>query len=262
MKDELIHLLIMIATLIRTSVNGKNDLQQIIDSMLLAFSTDPFFRWIYPCEEQYLAIFPGFVKLLINDYIDINCTKDLEGAAFWLPPQQEINPNTSTAKQKQIEVSESDRQATATKKKRSPLPFLGLAMLAIVGMAGWKTFNVSEDSSEPASLEQPTQAGLPVRAVRSQLKPIEAWVFNNGEVAPIRFKHLTFQTAGTINYLKQIEGRDLREGDVVKGGDLLAKIDQRKLDADITVAVANQVEARKGIHSLCYHWFIYWVLGV
>ncbi|MEM8675070.1 MAG: GNAT family N-acetyltransferase [Cyanobacteria bacterium P01_G01_bin.67] len=81
----------MTTTLIRTSVNGKNDLQQIIDSMLLAFSADPFFRWIYPSDEQYLASFPGLVKLLIDADVDINCTKDLEGAAFWLPPEQEFN---------------------------------------------------------------------------------------------------------------------------------------------------------------------------
>lgn len=81
----------MTATLIRTSVNGNYDLQQIIDSMLLAFSADPLIRWIYPSDEQYLASFPGFVKLLINDQIDINCTQDLEGAAFWLPPEQELD---------------------------------------------------------------------------------------------------------------------------------------------------------------------------
>ncbi len=159
----------------------------------------------------------------------------------------ELDIDILTIQQKKPEEGQSARKSISIKKKKSPWPFVGLAMLAIVGIAGWKTFNVGEDSPQAASLEQPTQAGLPVQAVRSQIKPIEDWVFNNGEVAPVRFKHLTFQTAGTINYLKQIEGRDLREGDVVKAGDLLAKIDQRKLNADITVATANQVEARKGI---------------
>ncbi len=97
MKDKLIHLLIMTATIIRASVNNQKDLPQIVDSMLLAFSADPFFRWIYPDEEQYLSSFPGFVKLLMNEHIDINCTKDAEGAAFWLPPQQEMDLDTFAA---------------------------------------------------------------------------------------------------------------------------------------------------------------------
>ena len=133
------------------------------------------------------------------------------------------------------------------KKQKSPWYFLALVMLAIAGVAGWRTFIVSQKPETIKETQVKAPASLPVRAVRSQIKPIEAWVFNNGEVAAVRFKHLTFQTAGTINHLKKIEGRDLREGDVVRGGELLAKIDQRKLNADITVAEANRAEAQKGI---------------
>ncbi|VEP14315.1 RND transporter MFP subunit [Hyella patelloides LEGE 07179] len=166
--------------------------------------------------------------------------------------KQKLEINTISVTQKE-ELTESQNERlntdinTAQKKKKSPWYFLGLAMLAIGSIAGWRTFTVSQ---KPSSIEQRSvsaPASLPVRTVRSQINPIEAWVFSNGEVAAVRFKHLTFQTAGTINYLKQIEGQDLREGDFVKAGELLARIDQRKLNADITVAAASQAEARKEI---------------
>ncbi|MEM7760765.1 MAG: hypothetical protein AAF298_21930 [Cyanobacteria bacterium P01_A01_bin.40] len=103
----------MTATLIRTSIDSKRDLQQIIDSMLLAFSPDPLFRWVYPSDEQYLASFPGFVKLLINDCIDISCTKDFEGAAFWLTPEQELDLDTFAAAYMQKTVSPQDLDKVA-----------------------------------------------------------------------------------------------------------------------------------------------------
>ena len=60
-------------------------------------------------------------------------------------------------------------------------------------------------------------------------------------------KHLSFQATGTIDYLKQVNGRDLREGDRVKKGELLARVDPRKYDADITVAAAGQIEAKNQV---------------
>lgn len=72
----------MTATSIRTSIDSKQDLQQIIDSMLLAFSADSLFRWVYPLDEQYLACFLSAVRLYINNRLKINYIKDFEGAAF------------------------------------------------------------------------------------------------------------------------------------------------------------------------------------
>lgn len=79
----------MTAISIETTVNSKYDLEQIVDSMMLAFNSDPFLRWIYPSQEQYLASFPEFVKLLDNSMI-VHYIKDSTGAAFWLPPEKEI----------------------------------------------------------------------------------------------------------------------------------------------------------------------------
>ena len=132
--------------------------------------------------------------------------------------QQETNVNTTSVTQKEeltnSQLNHSDTEINRAKKqKKSPWYFLGLLMLVIGGIAAWRTLMVSQEPSSIEQTEVKASASLPVRAVRSQVKPIEAWVFNNGEVAAVRFKHLTFQTAGTINYLKKIAGRDLREGD-------------------------------------------------
>ncbi len=120
---------------IRTSVNSKNDLQQIIDSMLLAFSADPFFRWIYPDEEQYLASFPGFVKLLINDRIDINCTKDGEGAAFWFPPKQEMDLDVFGAyMQKTVSPQDLDKVAAVFEELMHAHPQVPHRYLVLLGV--------------------------------------------------------------------------------------------------------------------------------
>lgn len=81
----------MTATLIRTDLDGKYDAEKIINAMLLAFSADPFIRWLYPSVEQYLNSFPGFVRLIASDRVNILYTKDYAGAAFWLPPETEVN---------------------------------------------------------------------------------------------------------------------------------------------------------------------------
>ncbi|MEM8718179.1 MAG: GNAT family N-acetyltransferase [Cyanobacteria bacterium P01_G01_bin.39] len=125
----------MTTTLIRSSVNGKNNLQQIIDSMVLAFSADPFFRWIYPSEEQYLASFPGFVKLLIDDQVDINCTKDFEGAAFWLPPQRELNLDDFSAyMQKTVSPQDLDKVAAVFEEMTQAHPQVPHRYLVLLGV--------------------------------------------------------------------------------------------------------------------------------
>ena len=91
------------------------------------------------------------------------------------------------------------------------------------------------------------EAKLPVKVVPAQSSNIQAWVFSDGFATAVTKKHLTFQVEGTITYLKKINGRDLREGDFVRSGELLAKVDQRKSNADITVAASAQTEAKNQV---------------
>ncbi|MEO0834546.1 MAG: efflux RND transporter periplasmic adaptor subunit [Cyanobacteria bacterium J06642_3] len=136
--------------------------------------------------------------------------------------------------------------------KRSPTKrskwlslFVPISLL-VLGTVAWRIFS---DSSQPTTEteENIEQARLTVKTLSANLEPIQAWSYGDGYVSALVKKHLTFQAEGTIDYLKKVNGRDLREGDVVKKGELLARVDRRKFDADITVAAAGQIEAKNQV---------------
>ena len=125
----------MTTTSIRTSINSNYDLEQIIDSMLLAFNVDPLFRLVYPSDEQYLASFPGFVKLFIGDCTEINCTKDFEGAAFWLPAEQELELDAFDAyMQKTVSPQDLDKVAAVFEAMMHAHPQIPHRYLALLGV--------------------------------------------------------------------------------------------------------------------------------
>ncbi|MEL6440800.1 MAG: efflux RND transporter periplasmic adaptor subunit [Cyanobacteria bacterium J06621_8] len=136
----------------------------------------------------------------------------------------------------------------STSKKKNWLPILGAAVVLIGGVAIWRSNSQSEQPVIETT-ENVEQARLSVKTVTATDEPIQAWSYGDGTVSAIVKKHLTFQAEGTIDYIKKIDGRDLREGDRVNQGELLAKVDRRKFDADITVATAAQTEARNQVAS-------------
>lgn len=95
---------------------------------------------------------------------------------------------------------------------------------------------------EPAVSET---APLSVRAVAAEREPIRAWVSSEGNVRAVEYQHLTFETAGDVTFLANRDGRRLREGDRVQAGELLARIDDRELVADVEQAQAAVAEARQ-----------------
>jgi ribosomal protein S18 acetylase RimI-like enzyme len=77
----------MTASQVRTARSG--DERRVIDTIVLAFSTDPAARWMYTQPEQYLGHFPEFVQAFGGrafDYGTAHLTADGLGAAMWLPP--------------------------------------------------------------------------------------------------------------------------------------------------------------------------------
>jgi GNAT superfamily N-acetyltransferase len=71
---------------------AKLDLEQIINSIVLAFRADPAARWMYPSPQQYLKNFPNFVRTFGAKAFDSETVYYIDGysgAAFWLPPQTE-----------------------------------------------------------------------------------------------------------------------------------------------------------------------------
>lgn len=122
----------------------------------------------------------------------------------------------------------------------------GIFVVLIGGTVIWRSLSSSKESTVEVT-DKVEQARLSVKTVTANLEPIQAWSYADGYVSAIVKKHLTFQTDGTIDYLKKIDGRDLREGDRVSKGELLARVDRRKYDADITVAAAGEIEAKNQV---------------
>jgi len=45
---------------------SKDDANQIVDTLVLAFSADPAVRWMYPNPHHYLTHFPNFVRVQVK----------------------------------------------------------------------------------------------------------------------------------------------------------------------------------------------------
>lgn len=72
---------------IRTA--SEADAEQLIDTFLLAFASDPIVRWLYPNSHDYLEHFPEFLRLFAGAAFDYGTAKyvdDFSGVALWLPP--------------------------------------------------------------------------------------------------------------------------------------------------------------------------------
>jgi HlyD family secretion protein len=97
----------------------------------------------------------------------------------------------------------------------------------------------------PAGASNGNAAPLPVRVVPAKSGAIQEWVHSDGSLSAVRGKHLRFEVPGTITYIKKVDGRDLREGDYVYEGELLAQIDDRKLQADLVQSNAGIWQAQE-----------------
>ncbi|VEP16285.1 Acetyltransferase (fragment) [Hyella patelloides LEGE 07179] len=68
------------------------DLENVINSLILAFCADPVIRWMYPSPQQYLENFPNFVRTFGHKALELKTVytiDDYSGAAFWFPPHTE-----------------------------------------------------------------------------------------------------------------------------------------------------------------------------
>lgn len=160
--------------------------------------------------------------------------------------EQHNNAEQPSELSENINKIDTSQQPKTTNKKFNWLLYLTPIALLIGGTIAWRSLSSSPESTLERT-DNIEQARLTVKTVTANLEPIQAWSYGDGYVSAIVKKHLTFQAEGTIDYLKKIDGRDLREGDRVRKGELLARVDRRKYDADITVATAGQVEAKNQV---------------
>ncbi|MEO0852599.1 MAG: TolC family protein, partial [Cyanobacteria bacterium J06648_11] len=142
-----------------------------------------------------------------------------------------------------VEAASLEPQAkSAPPPPKKPLwPILALVMVAIAGLVGWRAFQVITASSSTETSDPPvtTAARLPVRVVRAQAGVAQGWVFDEGSVFPVQRRVLTFQANGDVTYVAKVNGVELREGDLVSRGQLLASIDDRRQTASIETNEAD-----------------------
>lgn len=117
-------------------------------------------------------------------------------------------------------------------------PILGLVLVI-----GGISYIRLRDNNQPVTVTQ--TAPLSVRVATATRELIRAWISSEGTVRAVNYQHLTFDVEGDVTYLANQDGRQLREGDRVKKGQLLARIDDRELTADVTQAQAAIAEARQ-----------------
>jgi ribosomal protein S18 acetylase RimI-like enzyme len=71
-----------------------SDKQQIIDTLVLAFSADPFERWLYYDPHTYLTNFPIFIDAITTRAFETDNAYTVDnyaGTALWLPPNVHLD---------------------------------------------------------------------------------------------------------------------------------------------------------------------------
>lgn len=119
------------------------------------------------------------------------------------------------------------------------VPFLALA-LTVSGIA---VFRLRTQSNQEATVNEVSP--LAVKTATAQRGSVQAWASSEGTAQAVQFKHLAFDVTGDITYIANRSGRNLREGDRVRKGELLAKIDDRELQANVNKAQAAIAEAQR-----------------
>ncbi|HEU0072520.1 MAG TPA: GNAT family N-acetyltransferase [Dehalococcoidia bacterium] len=67
----------------------QDDIERCAAALLLAFSNDPFVRWMFPEPESYLTCFGAMLRLFAGTAIESGSAyvaEDSRAAAIWLPP--------------------------------------------------------------------------------------------------------------------------------------------------------------------------------
>lgn len=118
-------------------------------------------------------------------------------------------------------------------------------LVSLVGVGGWLATRPSRDAPDQPAGATATRPAQPGRAVQAERESIRAWVFAQGTARSIRREYLTFERSGRVIYVKPGPGgRDLRPGDQISEGEVLARLDRRQLQSEIDSAEAALAEAK------------------
>ena len=152
--------------------------------------------------------------------------------------EQKTTLSTSEDSEQVEEDSKSDNKTNVLKK------YWWLALLGVLLVGGVAVWQPWSSTSEETVTETET-VKLSVRTTKAQREPIRAWVSSEGNVQAVNYKHLAFEVEGDVTYIADRNGRELREGDRVSKGELLARVDDRELLADVSQAQAAIAEAQQ-----------------
>jgi ribosomal protein S18 acetylase RimI-like enzyme len=78
------------ATIEPITIATATDVAKATAVLVLAFSSDPPNRWVWPDSQQYLESFPSFVNAFAGKAFEQGtayCIDGYAGAALWLPPE-------------------------------------------------------------------------------------------------------------------------------------------------------------------------------
>ncbi|MEL6232336.1 MAG: multidrug transporter [Cyanobacteria bacterium J06627_3] len=160
-------------------------------------------------------------------------------------PQPSIDPASEAPTDSSTEPKVSSKSALPDswrKKSNKPLwPAVVLAMLVVAGLVGVKAYRTltAAPTAEETDELVVNQARLPVKVITAERRPVQGWVFDEGSVWPVKRRLLNFQASGDITYIAKVDGIELREGDLVSQGQLLATIDARRQESSIDTAEAD-----------------------
>ncbi|MEL6222576.1 MAG: multidrug transporter [Cyanobacteria bacterium J06627_8] len=125
------------------------------------------------------------------------------------------------------------------------------AVIVCVGVFGLGSGVYSIFRQEAAvTQEEQVPSRLPVGVTEVSVGLAQEWIFDEGLVGSVQRRVLNFEVNGEVQFITKIDGRDLRAGDAVSRGQLLASIDDRNevvaidtAEADLNVAIQEQDQA-------------------
>jgi ribosomal protein S18 acetylase RimI-like enzyme len=79
---------------VQVLTSSRGDLDRVLPSIVLAFATDPFVRWLFPASDDYLRRLSQIARIHAERVVEaggVSHTVDYRGAAIWFPPGHSPN---------------------------------------------------------------------------------------------------------------------------------------------------------------------------